>query len=141
VVGLRERCSDKSSNHLAVEVTGQSRLVIEVSGRASMAMRPQNATARAGGQLTKLRDGRKGSQCNFYYGFLGNCHRARKLAQCRKLLAMAPAAAAGRSADYRDRYETLTGMSLRQCPHCLTGIMVVIGCIERSRLCLPAPDI
>jgi hypothetical protein len=74
-----------------------------------------------------------------YYGFLGNCHRARKLAQCRKLLAMAPAASADLSADYRDRYETLTGMSLRQCPHCLTGTMVVIGCIERPRLCLPAP--
>ena len=26
-----------------------------------------------------------------YYGFLGNCHRARKLAQCRQLLGMAPA--------------------------------------------------
>jgi hypothetical protein len=25
-----------------------------------------------------------------YYGFLGNCHRARKLALCRELLGMAP---------------------------------------------------
>jgi hypothetical protein len=75
-----------------------------------------------------------------YYGFLGNCHRARKLAQCRELLRMAPAASADPPIDYRDRYETLTGMSLRQCPHCLTGTMVVISCIERPRLCLPAPD-
>ena len=26
-----------------------------------------------------------------YFGFLGNCHRARKLALCRELLGMAPA--------------------------------------------------
>ena len=49
-----------------------------------------------------------------YYGFLGNCHRARKLARCRELLAMAPAGpAADPPADYRDRYEALTGRSLR----------------------------
>jgi hypothetical protein len=55
-----------------------------------------------------------------YFGFLGNCHRARKLALCRELLRMAPAAPANPSADYRHRYETLTGISLRQCPCCLT---------------------
>ena len=45
-----------------------------------------------------------------YYGFLGNCHRAQKLARCRELLGMAPAGpAADPPADYRDRFEALTG--------------------------------
>ena len=76
-----------------------------------------------------------------YYGFLGNCHRARKLALCRELLGMAsPASAADAPADYRDRFETLTGQSLRACPHCRTGIMVVIDCITPFRACQPVPD-
>jgi hypothetical protein len=75
-----------------------------------------------------------------YFGFLGNCHRARKLALCRELLRMAPAAPTDPPADYRDRYQALTGMSLRQCPYCLTGIMVVIGCVERPRVCQTVPD-
>ena len=75
-----------------------------------------------------------------YFGFLSNCHRMQKLALCRELLHMTPAAPAESPADYRNRYEMLTGTSLRQCPHCLTGIMVVIGCIERPRVCQPAPD-
>jgi len=75
-----------------------------------------------------------------YYGFLGNCHRARKLDRCRELLRMAPAAPTDPPADYRDRYEALTGRALRQCQHCRTGIMVVIGCIERPGICQPVPD-
>ncbi len=76
-----------------------------------------------------------------YFGFLGNCHRARKLALCRDLLGMAPAgAAADPPADYRDRFEALTGQSLRECPHCHTGIMVVIDCIARPKICQPVPD-
>jgi transposase InsO family protein len=39
-----------------------------------------------------------------------------------------------------DVYEALTGHSLRQCPHCHTGIMAVIGCIERTRICHLVPD-
>jgi hypothetical protein len=76
-----------------------------------------------------------------YFGFLGNCHRGRKLARCRELLAMAPAAqAADPPADYRDRFEALTGRSLRACPHCHTGTMVMIDCIARPGICQPAPD-
>jgi Putative transposase len=53
-----------------------------------------------------------------YFGFLGNCHRARKLALCRELLGMAPTEpAADAPADYRDRVEALTGQSVRECPH------------------------
>jgi hypothetical protein len=75
-----------------------------------------------------------------YFGFLGNCQRMRKLALCRELLGMTPAALADPPADYRDRFEALTGTSLRECPHCHTGIMVVIGCIARPMVCEPDPD-
>ncbi len=75
-----------------------------------------------------------------YFGFLGNRHRARKLALCRELLAMAQAAPAEPPADYRDRYEALTGRSLRECPHCHTGTMLVIDCIARPKVCLAILD-
>ena len=76
-----------------------------------------------------------------YFGFLGNCHRARKLALCRKLLGMATSEpAADPPADHRDRFEALTGQSLRECPHCHTGVMVVVGCIARPKVCQPVPD-
>jgi hypothetical protein len=75
-----------------------------------------------------------------YYGFLGNCHRARKLARCRELLGMAPPERTDPPADYRDRFEALTGWSLRQCPHCQTGTMVVIDCIPRPKACRPVLD-
>jgi hypothetical protein len=76
-----------------------------------------------------------------YFGFLSNGHRAQKLALCRELLGMTTAdPAADLPADYRDRFEALTGLSLRECPHCHTGIMVVIDCIARPKGCLPTPD-
>ena len=75
-----------------------------------------------------------------YYGFLGNCHRARKLEVCRELLGMASATPTKPPADYRDRYEALTGRTLRQCLHCRTGIIVVIGCIVRPGICQTVPD-
>ena len=76
-----------------------------------------------------------------YFGFLSNCHRAQKLALCRKLLGMATTElAADPRADYRDRFEALTGQSLRECPHCHTGTMVVIDCIARPKVCHPVPD-
>jgi len=77
-----------------------------------------------------------------YYGFPGNCHRAQKLALCRKLLGMAPTDPVGvvPPADYRDRYERLTERSLRECPHCHAGTMVVIDCFPRLIVCQPVPD-
>ena len=48
--------------------------------------------------------------------------------------------AADPPADYRDRFEALTGQSLRECPHCLVGTMVVIDCIARPKVCQPVPD-
>ena len=63
-----------------------------------------------------------------YYGFLGNRYRAQKLAHCRDLLGMSvPEPSDGSSErDYRDRYEDLTGHSLRQCPACRQGQMIII---------------
>lgn len=67
-----------------------------------------------------------------YYGLLGNHHGQEKLEQCLRLLEMPPVDAtdAGSQpiADYRDRYETLTGVSLRECPACHRGRML---CVER----------
>ena len=64
-----------------------------------------------------------------HYGFLANRYRAVKLARCRQFLdAPAPAAILAHvPLDYRDRYEQLTGKSLRDCPQCGRGHMV---CIE-----------
>jgi hypothetical protein len=75
-----------------------------------------------------------------YFGFLGNCHRARKLKRCRELLGMASPIPADPPADYRDRYQALTGQSLRECPHCRTGIMVVIGCVARPEIRVLVPN-
>lgn len=63
-----------------------------------------------------------------YYGFLGNRHRAQKLARCRDLIGMpAPEpVAAPAQKDYRDRYEALTGLSLRKCPACHQGQMIIV---------------
>ncbi|TCK94531.1 IS91 family transposase [Paraburkholderia sp. BL9I2N2] len=62
------------------------------------------------------------------YGWLANCHRATRLATCRQLLGVeAPAAAAAEPGeDYRDRYQRLTGKSLRDCPVCGKGHMLHI---------------
>ena len=64
-----------------------------------------------------------------YYGFLGNRYRKQKLAQCRQLLGMLASddsALPEQSSDYRDRCEQLTGASLRLCPVCGKGSMLVI---------------
>ena len=64
-----------------------------------------------------------------HYGFLANRYRAVKLARCRQLLAEpAPDAEVPEvPLDYRDRYQLLTGKSLRDCPKCGHGHM---ACIE-----------
>ena len=73
-----------------------------------------------------------------YYGLLGNRHRQEKLEQCRRLLDMSlatptePDAAA--PADYRDRYEALTGQSLHHCPICRRGRMILIEQLPPARV-------
>jgi len=63
-----------------------------------------------------------------YYGFLGNRHRTEKLARCRQLLGTSASEtpASTLPTDYRDRYQALTGRSLRVCPMCHDGQMLVI---------------
>jgi len=64
-----------------------------------------------------------------YYGFLGNRFRQEKLARCRQLLGMplqqVPLKQSVDS-DYHDHHEELTGTSLRICPVCHRGHMVVM---------------
>jgi hypothetical protein len=77
-----------------------------------------------------------------YYGFLGNGHRKKKLEQCRQLLGMAaPSKSPSIPAtpeDYRDRYERLTGRSLRECPICHRGHMIPVTILAKVS---PAPAI
>ena len=65
-----------------------------------------------------------------YYGFLGNRYRQEKLERCRQLLGMASAdqttPAIEPAKDYRERYQQLTGISLRLCPVCRQGRMIRI---------------
>ena len=79
-----------------------------------------------------------------YYGFLGARHRRAKLARCRQLLG-APASITTSAdttspMDYRDRAEALTGISLRVCPACRHGHMVVIERLVPARGAVLFPD-
>jgi Putative transposase len=66
-----------------------------------------------------------------YFGFLANRYRAEKLALCRRLLKMPPPAVTPElRKDYKDHYEALTGISLKTCPLCRRGTMVVIEAFE-----------
>jgi hypothetical protein len=69
-----------------------------------------------------------------YYGFLANRYRVEKLAHCRELLDMpAPEPPTFEAAnDYRERYEELTGSSLRDCPVCHQGHMLVTQILPPS---------
>ena len=69
-----------------------------------------------------------------YYGLLANRYREQKLALCRELLDMPapePPPLDG-AKDYRERYEELIGSSLRECPVCHQGRMLVIEILPRS---------
>ena len=66
-----------------------------------------------------------------HYGYLANGVRVAKLAHCRRLLAAPEPAPPSRAADYRERYQQLTGRALDLCPGC-GGRMVEIGVIPRA---------
>lgn len=80
-----------------------------------------------------------------YYGFLGARYRREKLTRCRQLLG-SPASVTTPTAetfrtDYRDRVETLTGISLRVCPACHHGEMIIIErLMPATRAGLMHPD-
>ncbi len=79
-----------------------------------------------------------------YYGWLGHRHRTETLARCRQLLGttVAPLTTGDRRppSDYRDRYEALTGVSLRRCPVCAIGQMLVTESLLRARTYPKRPD-
>jgi hypothetical protein len=64
-----------------------------------------------------------------YYGFLANCHRARKLDLCRQLLTTPCSALLPSLSDCRIFLQALTSMEFRRCPQCGVGILA----------CLPLP--
>jgi hypothetical protein len=68
-----------------------------------------------------------------YYGLLGNRHRQEKLAKCRQLLEMAPQVDAQPVGDYQDQHERLTGSSLRECPLCHRGRMVMVEVLSPNK--------
>ena len=76
-----------------------------------------------------------------YYGLLGNRYRKEKLNHCRRLLGMHvpdqhPMVSV--QDDYRDRYQDLTGSSLRQCPQCQRRRMVFVAMLPTSPDSSPA---
>jgi Putative transposase/Transposase zinc-binding domain len=74
-----------------------------------------------------------------HYGFLANRYRAPKLVLCRQFLAVLMAILIVPAPDYRDRFEQLTGRSLRVCPACGKGQMVRIGNFAAPRFSGAAP--
>lgn len=73
-----------------------------------------------------------------HFGYLANGVRVAKLAHCRRLLAAPEPAPPAVAADYRERYQQLTGRSLDLCP-CCGGRMVEIGVIPRATARAAAP--
>lgn len=69
-----------------------------------------------------------------HYGFLANRCREIKLSLCRRLLDGQPSVSRQSVEDYRDRYQRLTGKSLRDCPLCAMGHMVYIETLPASSL-------
>ena len=68
-----------------------------------------------------------------YYGFLGNRYREQNLRRCRELLGIATETppAVGRSNDYRDHYEAVVGICLKECPVCHHGHMILVEVIPK----------
>ena len=76
-----------------------------------------------------------------YYGFLANRYRAEKLALCRQLLQTRPPTPKVEvKKDYRDRYEEITGVSLKTCPLCRHGTIIVIETFECTASRAPRMD-
>ncbi len=68
-----------------------------------------------------------------HFGFLANCHREKKLAQCRRALNVtvdSPVQEPPGPDDWKSQYEKLTGDSLTICPVCGKGRMVCIETIQ-----------
>src|ERR1039457_4384414 len=79
-----------------------------------------------------------------HYGFQGNRYRKEKLEHCRQLLGMTPPNPSSSQPqpdeDYRDRYEKLTGHSLRECPVCHRGRMITAQLLPKAHSPPAMPD-
>ena len=72
-----------------------------------------------------------------YYGFLANCHRARKLELCRQLLATACSALLPSLSDCHNFERALATPNLRLCPWCGVGVLVCIQFLSPCRDFVP----
>jgi hypothetical protein len=72
-----------------------------------------------------------------YYGFLANCHRARKLELCRQLLATAASELLPGLRDCQAFERALAGPKLRLCPRCGIGVLTVVQFLTPSRRSMP----
>ena len=68
-----------------------------------------------------------------YYGFLANCHRARQLQLCRKLLATPASELLPSLRDCQNLERLLTAPKQRLCPHCGIGVLVIIQRLAPER--------
>jgi len=74
-----------------------------------------------------------------YYGLFANANRRDAVSLCRKLLLAPVSDLLPRPAqDYRDLYEALTGESLRRCPQCGIGEMIITEILVRGQPYVPA---
>ena len=74
-----------------------------------------------------------------YYGFLGNRYReaSSRIAAASGMHESDQPPVVPDAEDYRDQYENLTGISLRQCPQCKRGRMLLVAMLPRSSDCCP----
>src|SRR5437763_3658018 len=74
-----------------------------------------------------------------YYGLFSHAHRRDAVMHCRKLLLVPVSDLLPRpSIDYREWHEALTGESLRCCPKCGEGPMLIIEKLARGQSYVPA---
>jgi hypothetical protein len=62
-----------------------------------------------------------------HFGFLANRSKKQALAQCRRLLKLAPALPQTSSPSAKDLLLKITGFDLSRCPYCQNGTMIVVG--------------
>ena len=66
-----------------------------------------------------------------HFGFLANRSKKRALAQCRKLLDLAPALPKSPILSAKDLFLKITGIDLTRCPCCQNGTLIVVGELPR----------
>jgi hypothetical protein len=76
-----------------------------------------------------------------YFGYLANCHRAAKLALCRKLLIVSVADLLPQPVDCRQLLEAIIQENAHRCPRCGIGTMIRIATLPRYPWpAAPLPD-